>query len=69
MNKQNTKEKLLKEIEDLISYGKNKSTIDPSLLQYLEINDLENIKKKLEAKKDILTTEDKEWLEQFKKYD
>jgi len=53
----------------LISYGKSKSTIDPSLLQYLEINDLENIKKKLEAKKDILTTEDKEWLEQFKKYD
>ncbi len=69
MDKQKTKETLLQEIEDLISYGKVEPTIEPSLLQYLQISDLESIKKQLQAKSNILTEEDKEWLEQFKKQD
>ncbi len=68
MDKQKTKETLLQEIEDLMAYGKNKPTIEPSLLQYLEISDLESIKKQLQAKSNTLTDDDKEWLEQFKKY-
>jgi hypothetical protein len=63
------KEELLKEIETLISYGKEGQTINPELLQYLEIKDLESIKASLLRKVGILSEDDKEWLEQFKKYD
>lgn len=65
----NEKEALLKEIETLISYGKKESTINPELLQYLEIKDLESIKESLLRKVGTLSEEDKVWLEQFKKYD
>jgi hypothetical protein len=64
-----TKENLLAEIESLIAYGATKPTIHPDLLAYLEIEDLKSIKAKLLAKVNTLTDEDKEWLEQFKKYD
>jgi hypothetical protein len=67
-NKQN-KEELLKEIDELISYGKEEPTINPALLSYLEIDDLISIKKKLLEKVGILSQQDKEWLEQFKKYE
>jgi hypothetical protein len=63
-----TKESLLAEIEALIAYGTTEPTINPDLLSYLEINDLANIKAKLLAKVNTLTEEDKEWLEQFKRY-
>ena len=63
------KETLLAEIEQLISYGNSKPTIHPDLLAYLEIHDLISIKRQLLAKVGTLTEEDKEWLEQFKKYD
>ena len=63
------KEELLKEIETLISYGKEGQTINQELLQYLEIKDLESIKASLLRKVGILSEDDKEWLEQFKKYD
>jgi hypothetical protein len=65
----NEKEKLLKEINALLSYGKNEETIDASLLKYLEKDMLENIKKSLQNRTHDLKEEDKEWLEQFKKYD
>ena len=65
----NEKEILLKEIEALISYGKEEPTINPELLQYLEINDLKSIKESLLRKVSILSDEDKAWLEQFKKYE
>ncbi|CAA6821363.1 MAG: Unknown protein [uncultured Sulfurovum sp.] len=66
----NEKEALLKEIEALLSYKPDeKTTINPNYLDYLEIEDLESIKKGLIEKIGILTTEDIEWLEQFKKYD
>ena len=64
-----TKESLLSEIEALIAYGAQEPTIHPDLLAYLEINDLIGIRDKLQIKTTTLTEEDKEWLEQFKKYD
>lgn len=63
------KELLLQEIEKLISYGKNEPTINPALLEYLDIEALINIKKSLESKVGTLSEDDKQWLEQFKKYD
>lgn len=67
MNQQ-TKEKLLADIEKLISYGKEEPTINPDLLAYLEIEDLINTKAKLLERVGKLSDEDKAWLEQFKKY-
>jgi hypothetical protein len=61
-----TKEELLSQIEDLISYG-YEPTINPSLLEYLSIDDLISIKNNLLSKKDKLSDEDKTWLEQFRK--
>jgi hypothetical protein len=65
----NEKEKLLSEIEALIAYGKEESTINPSLLAYLSIDDLTSIKTKLLARVGTLSDKDKAWLEQFKKYE
>jgi hypothetical protein len=65
-----TKEELLHEIEALLSYKpENKTTINPNYLEFLELEDLENIKKGLLLKIGQLKPEDIEWLEQFKKYD
>jgi len=66
---QQNKEKLLSEIEKLIAYGRDEPTINPALLAYLSIEDLINTKAKLLARVGTLSEEDKEWLEQFKKYD
>jgi len=68
MNEQ-TKEELLKEIDKLISYGKEDTTISPDLLSYLSTDDLISIKAKLLKKVNVLSEEDKAWLEQFKKYE
>ncbi len=64
-----TKEELLADIEKLIAYGREETTINPDLLAYLEINDLISTKKKLLERVGTLTEEDKEWLQQFKKYE
>ena len=71
MNEKNTltKEELLADIEALISYGREEPTINPALLAYLEIDDLIATKKKLLERVGKLSDEDKEWLEQFKKYE
>ncbi len=71
MHKENehSKEKLLADIEELISYGREEPTINPALLAYLEIDDLISTKKKLLERVGKLSDEDKEWLEQFKKYE
>ena len=71
MNKKNpqTKEMLLQDIETLISYGKEEPTINPDLLAYLDIDELQSIKAKLLERVGKLSEEDKAWLEQFKKYD
>lgn len=65
----NEKEELLKDIEALIAYGREEPAINPALLAYLEIDDLISTKKKLLERAGKLSEEDKEWLEQFKKYD
>jgi len=62
------KEKLLAQIEKLIAYGREDSVINPVLLQYLSIEDLINTKAKLLERVNILSQEDKIWLEQFKEY-
>ena len=71
MNEENiqTKEELLADIEELISYGREEPTINPALLAYLEIDDLISTKKKLLERVGKLSEEDKKWLEQFKKYE
>ncbi|CAA6801729.1 MAG: Unknown protein [uncultured Sulfurovum sp.] len=66
----NKKEALLKEIEALLSYKpEEKTTINPNYLEYLELEDLNSIKKGLINKIGKLSNVDIEWLEQFKKYD
>jgi hypothetical protein len=71
MNEKNTqtKEELLEEIDALISYGRKDPTINPDLLVYLSMEELMSIKAKLLEKVNVLTDEDKAWLEQFKKYE
>ena len=65
-----TKEELLHEIEALLSYKpEEKTTINPNYLEFLELEDLENIKKGLLAKIGKLSPKDILWLEQFKKYE
>ncbi len=64
-----TKEELLADIEKLIAYGREEPTISPALLAYLEIDDLISTKKKLLERVGTLSEEDKEWLQQFKKYE
>jgi len=62
------KEELLKEIEALLSYNpEEQTTINPNYLEYLEVEDLESIKKGLMDKIGKLSDEDIEWLQQFKK--
>ena len=60
------KEELLEEIVDLLNEFGTPSSINPSVLEFLEENDLIEIKKSLiESKKHHL--DDKEWLQGFKK--
>ena len=63
------KKELLADIEKLIAYGRDELTINPALLDYLDINDLISIKKRLLERAGELSEENKEWLEQFKKYE
>lgn len=69
MESKNEKEILLSQIEKLISYGREEPTINPDLLAYLSLDDLEQTKAKLLERVGKLSEEDKVWLEQFKKYD
>ena len=62
-----SKEELLQEIEALISYGKEEPTVNPDLLTYLSIEDLQSIKAKLLERVNTLSEEDKAWLAQFRK--
>ena len=69
MTDKQSKEELLDDIEKLIAYGREEPTINPSLLAYLEIDDLISTKKKLLERVGKLSEEDKAWLQQFKKYE
>lgn len=64
-----TKEMLLAQIEKLIAYGSEHSTINPALLEYLTVDDLISMRNNLMEKAGTLKEEDKAWLEQFKKYE
>lgn len=64
-----SKEKLLADIETLIAYGRDEPTINPVLLAYLSIDDLNNTKAKLLKRVGTLSEEDRAWLEQFKKHE
>jgi hypothetical protein len=64
-----TKEMLLAQIEKLIAYGSEESTINPALLEYLSMNDLISMRDNLIQKAGTLKEEDKEWLGQFRKYE
>jgi len=68
MENEEIKKILLTEIEKLIAYGREESTINPALLAYLSIEDLQNTKAKLLERVGTLSEEDKAWLEQFKTY-
>ena len=62
-----SKEALLKEIESLLSYKpESRTTINPDYLEYLEVEDLESIKKNLIESFGVLSEEDIAWLQQFK---
>lgn len=65
----NEKQEILNEIEALLGYKEAKLDIDPKLLEYLEIEDLQSIRSSLLAKVGVLSEDDKEWLKQFKKYE
>jgi len=65
----NEKEVLLEDIEKIIAYGKEESTINPALLAYFEVEELQTMKKNLLERVGVLSQADREWLEQFKKYD
>ncbi|HHD74936.1 MAG TPA: hypothetical protein ENL00_03850 [Nitratifractor sp.] len=62
------KEKLLKEIKELWSdKSLPKFAIAPELLEYLELNDLIELKRKILNSQSCLSQEQKEWLAQFRK--
>ena len=64
------KEEILKEIEALMTYKpEHKTTINPNYLEYLEISDLESIKKSLLDKVGKLSQKDIAWLVQFKSFE
>ena len=71
MKKENepSKEELLAEIEKLIAYGGDTPTIDPALLAYLDHDTLVSMKISLLKRTGKLSDDDKEWLQQFKKYE
>jgi hypothetical protein len=69
-NNSQNKEELLADIEKLMQYdAHDKTTINPALLAYLDVKTLIATKKSLLEKRGSLSEEDKEWLQQFKRYD
>jgi hypothetical protein len=61
------KEKLLTIIEKLLSSGESKTVINPAYMQYFEIEELMRIVKTLEDKQGVLSEDDINWLQQFKR--
>jgi len=64
-----TKEEILKEIEALMNYRpEHKTTINSNYLEYLELSDLESIKKSLLEKIGKVSQEDIAWLKEFVRF-
>ena len=65
-----SKEEILSEIEKLMSYGREDANImNPALLKYMDKESLLSIRDKLVERVGKLSDKDKEWLQQFKKYE
>jgi len=64
---QNQKKSLLADIERLIAYGNEAPTINPELMRFFSVEELENIKAKLLERVGKLSDDDKAWLMRFKK--
>lgn len=62
------KEQLLAEITQMLNAYGGRTHINPALLEYLSLQDLEEIKKSLLHSKDH-HLDDQAWLQQFKKDD
>jgi len=59
---------IIDEIKEIYSnHNIEKLEIDEKLLEYLELKDLQNLKAKVLQSLSTLTSEQKEWLKQFKK--
>ncbi len=63
------KEKLIQEIQNLLNSYDNQNTtsINPSLLEFMDEISLKQILEDLLIQKEQLATPDEEWLQQFKK--
>ncbi len=62
------KEEKLKIIEKLLeTYGSNGLEIDPYVLKYLSMSDLEEIEFRLLQKQSDVIADNHDWLQQFKK--
>jgi len=61
------KEEILKEIEKLLSFDGNETTINPNYLQYFSEEELLSIKTELERKYEKMVEENLEWMKSFKK--
>ena len=61
------KERLLKEIEKLLSFDGNDTAINPDYLQYFTLEELQSIKKELQKRYENMVEENLEWLQRFKK--
>lgn len=60
------KEELLKEIERLLSFDGNETTINPDYLEYFSTEELESIRRGLETKYEKMVEDNLEWLRRFK---
>ena len=62
------KEKLLKSIEKLLeTYSSDGLEIDPYVLEYLSISDLEEMELRILQKQSDVIADNHDWLQQFKK--
>ncbi len=61
------KERVLKEIEKLLSFDGNETPINPQYLRYFTIEELESIKTALQKRRQNMVEENFEWLLGFKK--
>jgi hypothetical protein len=67
-----TKEELIKDIETLLNSYDDKlprTQINPALLAFMDEETLKSIIGSLLRQKENVNEDNKEWLEQFKKYD
>ncbi|WP_456485920.1 hypothetical protein [Hydrogenimonas sp.] len=61
------KEKLLREIEKLLSFDGNDTTINPDYLEFFTMEELESIRRELERKYENMVKDNLEWMQRFKK--